>query len=176
MAFSNYTFSYRDYIFPGKNQIVDKYDNSIVHTSKLLGELAEMVIASDSPICAWYMPDHGEILNDFGDGIYGHGTSDFAKYEIELPSVMFFNDSFAENNSELKMIGKNNRDKISHSNVSHTFFGLTGIYPSEYLKEFDLASPYYKYEDPYLISSDLFPLKYSRANIRGQSEDPRIYP
>ncbi len=170
MAFCDYRFTYEDYIFPSADKIVDKYDNSITHTSEFLKEMAKTVISAASPVCAWYMPDHGENLNDFGDGDYGHGESDFTRYEIELPSVMFFNDSFTGTNPELKMIEKNNSHKISHSNVAHTFFGLTGIYPSEYLEEFDLSSPYYKYEEPYLVNSDLFPFKYSRVKIKGLSD------
>ncbi len=163
LAFSNYNFKYSDYLSKGTDQIIEKYDNSIVHTSQMLSNIANIVISTDYPTCVWYMPDHGENLNDFGDNDYGHGEGGFTKYEIELPSVMFFNDSFSATNPELKRVMVNSMNKTSHSNVSHTFFGLVGIYPSEYLEELDLSSPNYRYDEPYLINSDLFPIRYSNS-------------
>ncbi|MFZ2654365.1 MAG: hypothetical protein WAX69_05575 [Victivallales bacterium] len=44
--------------------------------------------------------------------------------------------------------------------------GLCGIYPREYRKTFDLSSKEYRYEEPYIIDCDLFPVRYSKANIQ----------
>jgi glucan phosphoethanolaminetransferase (alkaline phosphatase superfamily) len=164
-AFSEYKYTYKDYIFPSSNPIRDKYANSILHTDIFLQNIANLIMLEKEPVCVWYMPDHGENLNDSNDGNYGHGCSGFTRYEIELPSIMFFNNAFLENNPGIKTVIKNRNILISHSNVSHTILGLCGVYPKEYKGKYDLSSPYFKFEEPYLIDVDLFPIRYSNAEI-----------
>ena len=165
-AFSEYKYTYKDYIFPSGNDVKDKYANSILHTDLFLRNTANMIMDEKNPICIWYMPDHGENLNDLNDGNYGHGCAGFTKYEIELPSLMFFNDAFLEENPKIKDIMDNKNTMISHSNVSHTIMGLCGVYPKEYRSKYDLTSPNFTYEEPYLIDVDLFPIRHSRAEIQ----------
>jgi glucan phosphoethanolaminetransferase (alkaline phosphatase superfamily) len=165
-AFSEYKYTYKDYIFPSANGVKDKYDNSILHTDEFLAEIAKVVFDAKYPIGVWYISDHGETLNDFDDGNYGHGCSGFTRYEIELPSLMFFNKSFLESNHKIKEVNENKNIMISHSNVSHTIMGLLGVYPREYKGKYDLSSPNFKYEEPYLIDVDLFPIRYSKAEIQ----------
>lgn len=165
-AFSDYKYTYKDYIYPSGNEVKDKYANSILHTDELLRTIARTALAEEEPVCVWYMPDHGENLNDFNDGNYGHGCSGFTKYEIELPSIMFFNDSFLKDNPKIKTVIENKGTTISHSNVSHSVMGICGVYPKEYKGKYDLSSPNFTYEEPYLIDVDLFPIRYSNAEIQ----------
>ena len=165
-AFSEYKYTYNDYIFPSGNDVKDKYANSILHTDLFLRNTANLIMGEKEPVCVWYMPDHGENLNDLNDGNYGHGCSGFTRYEIELPSLMFFNDAFLKDNPKIKEVMENKNTMISHSNVSHTVLGLCGVYPKEYKGKHDLSSLSFQYEEPYLIDVDLFPIKYSRAEIQ----------
>ncbi|HBC87553.1 MAG TPA: hypothetical protein DCZ94_11405 [Lentisphaeria bacterium] len=165
-AFSDYNYTYKDYIFPSDNPIMDKYDNSLVHTDILLKEIADEIMKNPEPICVWYMSDHGENLNDFGDGNYGHGCGGFTCYELEIPSVMIYNNAYLEKYPKIRTVFNNRNFTVSHSNVSHTIMGLCGLYPREYKKNFDLSSDNYRYEEPYVIDVDLFPIKYSKAKIQ----------
>ncbi len=165
-AFTDYNYSYADYIFPSDNPMIDKYDNSIVNTDLFLKKIADLVMKSSEPLCMWYMPDHGENLNDFGDGNLGHGCGSFTCFELELPSIIFFNNAFLEKNPMIRNVSRNSSFTVSHSNVSQTIMGLSGIYPREYRKTYDLSSDEYRYEEPYVIDCDLFPVKYSKATIQ----------
>ncbi len=166
LAFSGYEYTYEDYVSPTNKPMVDKYDNSIIHTGEFLKGLTAQVLGSSEPVFAWYMPDHGENLNDFNDGNYGHGTSGFTRYELELPSIMFFNDAFIAANPEIRRVSKNSGFRTSHSNVSNTFLGLSGIYPDEYRGDLDLSSQDFEEGEPYIIDENLFPIRYSKAKIQ----------
>lgn len=165
-AFSQYKYAYGDYIFPNKNSISDKYDKSIMCTDMFLKGISELVMSEKNPLCAWYMPDHGENLNDSGDRNFMHGCGGFTKYEIELPSVMIFNDRFMESTPEIKTLNGNRDILLSHSNVSHTVMGICGVYPREYQSKYDASSGGFRYEEPYLVDVDLFPVRYSNARIK----------
>jgi glucan phosphoethanolaminetransferase (alkaline phosphatase superfamily) len=166
LALSDYKFNLTDYISSSGSRYLDRYDNSLLHTDLFLHDIAEMVMEEEKePICVWYLPDHGEVINDFGDGNYGHGCSGFKRYEIELPSLIFFNDAFSAINPKIKTVFENRISMTSHSNVSHTIMGLCGVYPKEYKAKYDLSSPKFTYEEPYLIDVDLFPIRYSKAEI-----------
>ena len=79
---------------------------------------------------------------------------------------MSFQAMFLKDNPKIKEVMENKNTMISHSNVSHTVLGLCGVYPKEYKGKHDLSSLSFQYEEPYLIDVDLFPIKYSRAEIQ----------
>jgi len=163
---SEYKYTYSGYMSPSDNPVKDKYDNTILQTDMFLKDVSELVRGEPDPVCVWYMPDHGENLNDSNDRNFTHGCSGFTKYEVELPSVMFFNNSFMDGNPGIKTLRVNKNAVISHSNIAHTVMGLCGTYPLEYLSRYDVSSDNFKREEPYLVDVDLFPVRYSRAKIK----------
>lgn len=165
-ALSSYEYTYSDYISPSGSPAMDKYDNSIIHTDIFMKDIAKLTMNEKEPLCVWYMSDHGENMNDSDDKNFMHGCSGFTKYEIEIPSLMLFNDSFMNGNPGIKTLKENKKLLISHSNVSHTIMGLCGVYPREYLSEYDVSSEAFMSEEPYLVDVDLFPIKYSKAEIK----------
>ena len=128
-------------------EIVDKmrdtYDTSIRYTDKVLQGLVDLIMQDENPSCLLYVSDHGENLNDTGDGNYGHGTKGLTIYELEVPFVVYLNDSFiARRKHEVDRLRSAESSPVCHDNVSHSLMGLAGIKdPAVYRAEADISSP-----------------------------------
>ncbi len=140
--------------FPG-NSIIDHYDNSIRYTDFVLSKIKKTIQKDKSPYIVLYISDHGEYLNEFHDGIYGHGVKRITRFELEIPFMVFYNDEFAAlYPKEISNLIKHKNKKISLDNVSHTILGLYGIYPRSYDETMDLSSDNFNENPRYLISHD----------------------
>ena len=97
---------------------------------------------ADKPLVMLYASDHGEYLNDYGDGFYGHGyRNHLTRFEIDVPFFLAVNERFIRDYpTEFAEMYKRTELGVSHDNVSHTLLGLMGIYDATYQPEFDLSS------------------------------------
>ena len=142
---------------------VDAYKNSVAYTEFVLSELANTVLAQSAPYAILYVSDHGEYLNDLGDGLFGHGMRNASLSEVEIPFIFIMNDEFIEQNQRQLMPMKNHLDKkISHDNVSHLILGLAGAKDSKfYDKTLDLSSEYFRENKRKLIDRDMNVIDFS---------------
>jgi len=80
--------------FNSEDPLIDAYNDSIRYSDYIIQQVVDMVMAYNKPGTVLYVSDHGENLNDYGDGNLGHGTRELTRYELEIPFVFYFNDSF----------------------------------------------------------------------------------
>ncbi len=125
------------------DEMRDSYDTSIRYSDMVLQGLVDLMLRDKNPACLLYLSDHGENLDDKGDGNYGHGTRSLTIYELEVPFVMYFNDSFvAIHGSDVERLRIAACSPVCHDNVAHTFMGLAGIKdPTIYRAGADISSP-----------------------------------
>ena len=97
----------------------------------------------DAPAAVLYMSDHGENLNDHGDKNFSHGIKGITRYEIHIPAVFYFNDSFVRQRRRTVETVHAHKDKlITHDMIAHTFMGMGGVHdPNVYQPAYDVASP-----------------------------------
>lgn len=141
--------------FHGGNEMVDTYDNSIVFTDDVLARLMARVDAMPTPAVMFYSSDHGENLNDFGDGNIQHSCREFTRYEIEVPMLFFANQAFADAYpQELGAIRSCQDRPVSHDNISQTLMGLADLAdPAVYLPQCDLSSARFAPQPRFLIKN-----------------------
>ena len=137
------------------DDLISTYDNSIRYTDYFLKTLSDYILNSRIPSCLFYTSDHGENLNDNNDGDYLHGMKDFTKYELEVPFIFIYNNSFLKlKHDKVSELRKHLNIGISHANISHTFLGLAGLKDKNYYqKNMDLSSEFFKNSDRYLINN-----------------------
>lgn len=128
--------------FDSDRRMVDTYDDSIRYSDHVIHRAVNSLLGSRKPAAVLYVSDHGENLNDTGDGNFGHGTRALTPYELKVPFVFYFNDRFLERHPEVTRAIRERKDRpVSHDNVTHTFMGLAGIKdPFVYRSELDLGS------------------------------------
>jgi lipid A ethanolaminephosphotransferase len=137
--------------------MLDSYDDSLRYSDHVLGQAAGLILASREPACLLYVSDHGENLNDLGDGNYGHGTRALTKLELDVPFVFFLNDAFlaAHPAAAGRLAGRKDQP-VSHDNICHTLMGIAGLRdPAVYRPELDLSSPDFKAGIRYITDENM---------------------
>ncbi|MFZ6864346.1 phosphoethanolamine transferase [Undibacterium sp. Ji67W] len=116
-----------------KEALNNSYDNSILYTDWILGELIERLKASNQLSSMMYISDHGQTLYD-GDcllAFHGHNT----QFEFHIPAFIWYSDAYQEQFPEkIAQLHKHQKSKLSTENVFHTLLDMGNIqYPDEKL-------------------------------------------
>jgi heptose-I-phosphate ethanolaminephosphotransferase len=144
----NYQFQYpKEFkFFNSGDPWLDAYNDTIRYSDYIIQQVVDIVMAYDKPGIVLYASDHGENLNDFGDENFGHGTRELTKFELEIPFIVYFNDSFlSQHDKQAGNIRSLNNRRISQDNISHTFLGLSEIKDHDFYRNYqDLSSESFK--------------------------------
>lgn len=141
--------------FSGGDPLVDTYDNSILFTDHVLACLIGELDRRREPAVLFYASDHGENLNDFGDGNLHHSCRGFTRYEIEVPMIFYANRAFADAYpGRMAAIRACASQPVGHDNLAHTLLGLAGLTdPQAYRPAYDLSKDPYVPQPRFLITS-----------------------
>jgi glucan phosphoethanolaminetransferase (alkaline phosphatase superfamily) len=153
--------------FHSGDKMLDSYNDTIRYSDKVLMGAVRLVMAADNPGFVLYASDHGENLDDFGDGNYGHGTRGFTHFEFEIPFEVFFNDAFLKLYPEkVALIRKRASLPICQDNISHTFLGLSGLTDHKYYNPAeDLSSTKFKTRKRFVIDENMNVYDYDELNL-----------
>ena len=90
-----------------------------------------------------YVSDHGENLNDSGDGNLSHGAKGITIFEIDIPMVLYFNEAFSQTMPSVTERLRRTSTIIGHHDmIAQTFLGVVGLKDKAiYQSEMDLCSP-----------------------------------
>jgi glucan phosphoethanolaminetransferase (alkaline phosphatase superfamily) len=158
--------------FKGGNAMVDTYDNSISYTDHVLGNLIAKLEGLNDPAILFYSSDHGENLDDFGDGNIQHACREFTRFEIEVPMIFHANRAFADAcPRQMAALRACTRLPVSHDNLSQTLLGIAGLTdPQIYQPAHDLSRAPYTPQPRFLINSlrDSVPEEVVRSTPHGR--------
>lgn len=164
--------------FHGGKPMVDSYDNSLAFTDHVLGGIIAEIEGMNDPAVMFYSSDHGENLDDFGDGNIQHSCREFTRYEIEVPLIFYANQAFAAAYPrQLAAIRACANLPVSHDNLAQTLLGLAGLTdPQVYLPAYDLAKAPYTPQPRFLINSlrDSVAEELIRATPHGRRSHPHL--
>jgi len=124
-------------------EIVNAYDNTIAYTDFFLGQVIDLLDASDRVIPAmYYVSDHGESLGE--GGLYLHGTPYFMapEYQTRVPMVIWMSQRFRDSLAlDPACLAKNAADPVSHDNMFSTVLGMLDVTTTVRDTTLDLAAP-----------------------------------
>lgn len=154
-----YTFQYPPEFkyFNTGDPLIDSYNDTIRYSDYIIQQVVDIAMAYEKPGMVLYASDHGENLNDYGDDNFGHGTRELTHFELEIPFIVYFNDSFLEKyGPEAKKIRSVKTKRISQDNISHTFLGLSGIKDTDFYRASqDLSSKSFKGKTRYVSDENM---------------------
>ncbi len=118
-----------------KKELINSYDNSILYTDYILGNLISLLKKQHAISYLYYISDHGENLYDDEKAKILHAYLQPTKYEIEIPLIVWTSSLYNQTYStKINNLHKNSNFKISSINTFHTLLDLSNIkYPTERL-------------------------------------------
>ena len=121
-------------------QVVNAYDNSILHTDAFLAEAIQLLAArKDRDTALVYVSDHGESLGEKGLFLHGVPYAIAPDTQIKVPMVMWMSAGMAASRGiDLACMRARTRQPASHDNLFHSVLGLLQVRTREYDPERDL--------------------------------------
>jgi lipid A ethanolaminephosphotransferase len=123
-------------------EIRNAYDNTIAYTDRVLGQMIDILAASDRVDGALlYISDHGESLGE--GGLFLHGAPYFVAPETQtqVPMVMWLSQDFKKASAiDEACIRARAEQPLSQDNLFHTVLGLMDIRTSVRDEELNLLA------------------------------------
>ncbi|QNM86103.1 phosphoethanolamine transferase [Polaribacter pectinis] len=118
--------------FNNRIKTINSYDNSILYTDFILGEIIQKIKNKKANSFMYYISDHGENLFDTDDKKLLHGFENPSKYETEIPLLIWTSDKYNKNfTKKYNFLKKNTTNKIATTNTFFTLLNMSNItYPN----------------------------------------------
>jgi lipid A ethanolaminephosphotransferase len=130
-------------------EISNAYDNALLYTDYFLSKTINLLEKNNAKFEAalFYISDHGESLGE--NGLYLHGLPYMIAPESQthVPLIMWFSESFDENEINLELLKSRSKDEFSHDNIFHTILGLMEIKTEIYDPDMDMIEHDEDYDD-----------------------------
>jgi lipid A ethanolaminephosphotransferase len=125
-----------------REQIVNTYDNTILYTDHVLGEVMDALRAhqGDLDSAMLYIADHGESTGEHG--FFLHGAPDFMAppEQTRIPMLLWLSTGFgADTGLDRACIAEHATRPYSHDHLFHSVLGLLDVQTRDYDPRLDLA-------------------------------------
>ena len=124
--------------------IVNAYDNTILYTDHVLGQLVELLEkqAGHADTAMLYVSDHGESLGEKGVYLHGLPYAMAPDEQTRVPMVAWLSPGFTRRSGITSGCLREQREStLSHDNLFHSMLGLMGVRTTVYRAELDLFRP-----------------------------------
>ncbi|MEO8902994.1 MAG: phosphoethanolamine transferase, partial [Polyangiaceae bacterium] len=110
----------------GHRELIGAYDNTVLYTDHVLGEIVETLKKRPGIKAMWYVPDHGDNLRDDARNLFGHAHSN--EYDLPIPMVFWYSDEFAARYPEKVATARKNADRpLNTRAVFYSLAQMAGI-------------------------------------------------
>jgi len=120
--------------------VINSYDNAIVYTDHFLAKAIKLLSKNNDQFesALFYVSDHGESLGE--NNMYLHGLPYWLAPDSQtnVPVIMWFSDSYDEDEIDFIDLKNNINKKYSHDNIFHTILGLMEVKTTVYDPEMDI--------------------------------------
>lgn len=111
-----------------KNEMWNAYDNTICYTDYVLNEIIRLLEKTEAVSVLTYLSDHGEDIFDDERNRYLHASPIPTYYQLHIPYVYWFSESYINHYPEKYEQMKRHADSpVSTNSVFHTVLHLAGV-------------------------------------------------
>lgn len=123
-------------------EVVNAYDNAILYTDSVLGQLIDLLAAQDGHDAAMlYVSDHGESLGEYGLFLHGAPYAIAPKQQLEVPMVLWLSPQFETSDGiDPACLRDAARKPASHDDLFSTVLGAFDVQTSVYRRDRDLLA------------------------------------
>lgn len=113
-----------------RQQIVNAYDNAIVHTDQLLAKaIGDLGALSQYDTALWYVADHGESLGEKGLYLHGMPYAIAPQEQLRVPMTLWFSPSLQKSSGlDLACLQARARQPASHDDLFPSLLGFFDIH------------------------------------------------
>lgn len=109
-------------------ELRNAYDNSILYTDHILGELTDILKESNACSSMLYLSDHGEDVFDDARARYLHASPIPTYYQLHIPYIIWFSENYRATFPEKYEAAVSHNDfPVSTNSVFHTMLDIADV-------------------------------------------------
>ena len=121
-----------------KQELVNAYDNTILHTDYFLSKIIEVLKNNkEAPSLLLYISDHGESLGEYGFYLHGTPYAIAPDFQKNIPFMFWASPDFVK---EKKLENREYNGSYSQKNIFHTIMGAFNMNGKIYDQNLDIFS------------------------------------
>lgn len=127
-----------------RQEVLNAYDNSILHTDEFLGSVIEWLETKQSSFgtALLYVSDHGESLGEHGLYLHGLPYGIAPDVQKKVPWISWFSPAYAGwAGLDVGCVRSRSSVPVSHDNYFHSVLGLLRVRTSVYSPAMDVYRP-----------------------------------
>lgn len=155
-----------------RQRMVNAYDNSILYTDNFLNEVGK--ILTNSHRCASYLfiSDHGEDIMDDDRGRFLHASPNPTYYQLRIPLLLWFSDTYKESYPSKVDNAWNNQDlPISSNMVFHTLVDIADISTKYLNKNISIVNKSFTPQARMYLGDHDNPIPYYQTNLKKEDKE-----
>ena len=151
-----------------KPQLNNSYDNTILYTDWILGQVLTALKGTDAITSMMYVADHGQTLYDGACRLAFHGHN--TQFEFHVPALVWYSDAYRHAYPhKVESLIHNRRARLATENIFHSLLDMADVhYPTERL-EYSFLSRYFKQHKRYVDSYGW--TDYDNATFKGDCRE-----
>lgn len=152
-----------------KQELRNAYDNSIHYTDYVLGEVADMLAATEACASMLYLSDHGEDIFDDSRARYLHASPIPTYYQLHIPYIIWFSEAYRN-----AFPGKYEEAKehqaypVSTNSVFHTMLDMAGVKTAVADSTLALTSGAFRLRDRMYLGDHDDPIPFWKMGLKKQ--------
>ena len=155
-----------------RDQLVDMYDNTILYTDWLVGEIIDGLKQRGGPAALVYASDHGENLLDDDSKLFGHGIGN--NRDLVSAAFIWLSDGLRNKLPEMSKSAEDHASAdLSLSNLPHSWLDLAGIEVSNLDRSLSIFSPTFSERERWHLVNGSLTSEYDeifqKNSLRGKS-------
>lgn len=155
-----------------RQELVNAYDNTIVHTDRFLSQLTEMLEQSGTESAWIYTSDHGEDIFDDDRRLFLHASPVPSYYQLHVPFVVWMSESYRTRHPECYAHLRANRQRPIASNaLFHTMLTVGGVATPYRNDTLSVASARFETRPRYYLNDHNRPCPLDRIGLKKEDFD-----
>jgi glucan phosphoethanolaminetransferase (alkaline phosphatase superfamily) len=150
-----------------KGKLKNAYDNSILYTDYVLGEVATILEKSGACSSMLYLSDHGEDIFDDARARYLHASPIPTYYQLHIPYILWFSDAYRRNYPEKYRHALEHKTwPVSTNSVFHTMLDMAGIKTNEADPSLALTNEVFAVRDRMYLDDHDDPIPFWKVGLK----------
>lgn len=150
-----------------KKQLRNAYDNSILYTDYVLGEITDLLAKTDACASMLYLSDHGEDIFDDARARYLHASPIPTYYQLHIPYIIWFSEAYRNAYPEkYDVAASHSALPVSTNSVFHTVLDLAGVKTSVADSTLAVSNPAFTVRDRMYLGDHDDPVPFWKIGLK----------
>lgn len=155
-----------------RDVLINAYDNSILYADYFLDGVIQLLRNEDASSGMFYCADHGEDIFDDDRHRFLHASPIPTYYQLRIPMLMWFSDSYIDANPrKFSMAKRNMTMPVSTNSAFHTMLDMANIKTNYFEVDLSLLRAAFRPQERMYLDDHDDPVSFYELNLKEEDRE-----